>query len=202
MIEKDIQDIGSFFSRVLLIPAEFKRWMADQFALAIPSIPLSQMVGGRSIERIIDIETTQVSVSGDTEQTIYTLPLRGMTIAKNGRLRIDLAVTMQDAAAAHFATMFVKINGVTIGQITQQAFFATADPMRGAVYIWNRGSYSAQVVECVLNNVIRTIAFPTTDLSVDTTLTITVDWASGDANDIFVKKSAVATVYNPEPATT
>jgi hypothetical protein len=202
MNEKDAQDINSFFGRVLLIPSEFKRWMVDQFALAVPSIPMSQLVGGRSIERIIDISTDEVSVSGDTEQTIYTLPLRGKTIAENGRLRIDLAATMQDAAASRFAAMNVKIDGVTIGTITQKAFFATPDPIRGAVYIWNRSSYSAQVVECVLNNVFRTITFGTTDLSVDRTLTITVDWASGDGDDIFVKKSAIATVYNPEPATT
>lgn len=197
MTEKDISDITSFFGRMLLIPPEFKRWMVDQFALAIPSIPLSQLVGGRSIERIIDINTDVVSVSGDTEQTIYTLPLRGKTIAENGRLKIDLAVTMQDAAAAHSATMNVKIDGVTIGTITQRASFATPDPIRAGVIIWNRGSYSSQVVETILNNVFRTIAFPAADLSVDSVLTVTVDWISGDADDIFVKKSAIATVYNP-----
>lgn len=201
MIEQDIKDIQDFFGRPFLVPAEFKSWMADQFALAIPSIPISQLVGGRSIERIIDINTTPVTVSGDTEQTIYTLALPAKTIAQNGRLRVDLAATIQDAAAAHSAILNVKIDGVTIGSITQKAALATPDPMRAGVIIWNRNSYASQVVEAYQFNVIKTITFGSTDLSVDRTLTITIDWITGDGDDVWVKKSAVTTVYNPEPAT-
>lgn len=201
MIDQDIKDIQDFFGRPFLVPAEFKSWMADQFALAVPSIPISQLVGGRTIERIIDINTTPVSVSGDAEQTVYTLALPGKTIAKNGRLHIDMAATIQDAAATHSAIMNVKIDGTTIGSVQQRATIAAADPMRAGVIIWNRNDYASQVVEAYQFNVIKTITFGTTDLSIDRTLTITIDWITGDGDDIWVKKSAVTTVYNPEPAT-
>lgn len=198
---QDVQDMKAVFGRPILVPPEFKRWMADQFALAVPSLPMSQLVGGRTIERIIDIDTTTVSVTGTGDVTIYTLALPGKTIAKNGRLKIDIGATAADATRSHTSTMSVKVDGAT--QVAQPALINVTTPlaMKCGVVIWNRNAYDAQVFEAVHHNVTKGIAFTSLDLSVDHTLTITVTWgASGDGSDVFTKLNAIATVFNPEPA--
>lgn len=196
MNEQDIQDIRDLFGRPTLIPSVFKKWMVDQFALAIPSIPMSQLFGARAIERLIDVNTTSQTVSGGTETEIYSLLLPGKTIARNGRLRIEIPCTIQDAAATRQGYMRVKLGGNTIVSQPIVAQFASANPDRVGVSIWNLGSYAAQAAESFWGYR-TTAAFPTVDLSVDTTLTITIQFTSGDADDIFVKKAVFATIFNP-----
>lgn len=196
MTEADIEDIKSLFGRPMLVPAEFRKWMVDQFALAIPSIPLSQLFGARVIERMIDVNTTSQTVSGGAETGIYSLLLPGKSIAQNGRLRIEIPCTLQDAAASRQGYMRVKLNGNTIVAQPIIAQFAAPTATRLGVSIWNLNSYSSQTAQSFWD-FRTTAAAAAVDLSVDATLTITFGFTAGDADDIFVKKAVFTTIFNP-----
>lgn len=196
MDEKQIQEIEALFGKTILIPGEFARWMADQFALAVPSIPITQLFGARSIERLFDVETDAITVSGSAETTIYETTLPAKSIAENGRLRVIMPITLQDAAGTRVGNMRVKLNGSTVLTHPVRAFSASADPQDLRATIWNHDAYTRQTVEGRWFFT-RQCGFSTVDLSLDATLTITFQFTSGDANDILVRKAAFATLYNP-----
>lgn len=196
MTEKEIREIEALFGAPARIPREFSSWMADQFALAVPSIPISQLFGARSIERLFDIQTNSITVSGATETTIYETTIPGKSVAQNGRLKVVMPITLQDAAGAASATARVKLNGTTLHTQPMRAFFPTPDPSSLDVYVWNRDKYDLQVIES--RWFYRKFWSPAAvDLSLDSTLTITAQFTGGDANDILVRKAAFASLYNP-----
>ena len=199
MTEDEIKSIEAVFGKVGAIPDSFVSWMVDQFALAVPSIPISQLFGARTIERIFDIETDAVTVSGGTETTIYSVAVPGKTIAQNGLLKVVMPITLEDAAAAVSATARVKLGGATVHSHPMRAFFAAASAEDFHVYLYNFGSYASQVVESRWLYT-KQASFAAVDLSVDTTLSVTFQFSGGDANDVFVRKAAFASLYNPSPA--
>lgn len=198
MTEDDIKSIEAVFGKVGAIPDTFVAWMTDQFALAVPSIPINQMFGARTIERLFDIKTDSLSVSGGTETEIYSVPLPGKTIAQNGLLKLKIPITLEDAAAAASATARVKLNGTTVHSQPMRAFLTTPDPEDLEVYLHNLNTYTSQVIETRWF-FRRFASFASVDLSLDATLSVTFQFTGGDANDIFVRKGVFATLYNPSP---
>lgn len=194
--EKDIKEIASLFGTPVAIPGEFARWMADQFALAVPSIPITQLFGARSIERLFAIETDSITVSGGTETTLFTTPIPGKSIAQNGRLKLQMPITLQDSAGTRQGLLRVKLNGSTILSHPIVAQATAADPQDLIVHVWNRDQYDSQVVESRWLYT-KQWAPATVDLAAEATLTVTYQHTSGDANDILVRKAAFATLYNP-----
>ena len=94
------------------------------------------------------------------------------------------------------ATARVKLNGSTVHTHPLRAFFAAPDPNQLTIQIWNRDQYNSQIVE-TRHSFTMAWSPATVDLSLDATLTVTFQFTGGDANDIFVRKAAFASLYNP-----
>jgi hypothetical protein len=66
---QQIKEIEALFGKPVSIPGEFARWMSEQFALSVASIPITQLFGARRFERLFYVDTTAMNASGGTEQT-------------------------------------------------------------------------------------------------------------------------------------
>lgn len=196
MDEKQIAEIQQLFGSTIKIPGEFARWMADQFALAVPSIPISQLFGARTVERLIDAQTSSVTITGGTETEFYSLLLAGKSIAQNGCLKIVIPFTIQDSAPNGQCVLRVKINGTTVHSHQILAFLSTPDPEQMSVYIWGHDQYARQTVQ---TSWLYTKAWSpaTVDLSVPFTVSVTFQNNGGGGSDVFIRKAAFASLYNP-----
>lgn len=203
MNEEERTDIEKLFSKPLSVPPVFKRWMADQFALQVPNIPITQLFGGRAIERMLDSDNTPMQVTGGLETTVYSLPIKGKTVAMNGRVRVEMTMDAQSTDVGISLILRFKLGGTTIHTVTIPDDSLSGTVAEGAAtwIFWNMNAYAAQASDVMVRQFryVRGFQFPTVDLSQDTTLSITAQFSGGspDANDIFNKYAVVSTVYNP-----
>lgn len=205
--EKDIEDIESLFSRPFAVPDAFKRWAFDQFALGVPSLPVSQLVGGRAIERILYSNKESASFSGNSEQAVCEIPLTGKGLVKNGRIKVDVAFAARSPDSGIYLYLRLKLGSTTVcqGRFAEGVLDPTDSNGHAVFTLWNMDSYAAQAADVRAfcgggsygGGVALGFGFSTVDLADDTTLSVAVDFDTGDSNDVFTRKSVIATIYNP-----